>query len=250
MHVVEALVRVLLDLYATHRVSAVFLLVLIEEAGIPIPVPGDTLVMLAGAAPQRSIGYDVTVIGLCSLAVFMGSSALYSVARHGGRALLDKYGKYIRLNRRRLDRMERWFLRRGKIAIVLGRLIPGLRIPTTIIAGLSDVPYRVYAPTAAVAAVIWSLFYFFAGVALQHEWGLITSLVSGALDEISGSVIWLRVAIFVFSIVLSGGTWHLSRRLRAARIRRAHAPTAGRDGLIPAALGAREVLTEADAPLG
>jgi membrane protein DedA with SNARE-associated domain len=217
MHLIESLTQLVLHIYAAHQVSALFLFVLIEEAGLPIPIPGDTLVMLAGAAPHPTFGYDVSVVGLSSIAVFLGSSTLYAVSRRGGRPLLDKYGRYIRLNQRRLERMERWFLRRGKLAIIFGRLIPGLRIPTTIMAGLSDVPYSVYAPTAAIAAVVWSLIYFFAGVLIQEEWGLITSVVSGLLDDVSDSVIWLRVGLFLLSIVLSGGTWHLSRRLRRAR---------------------------------
>ncbi len=217
MHVVETLTRLLLTFYAAHGPGALFFLVFLEEAGIPIPVPGDTLVMLAGAAPHRTPLYDVAVVGLSSLAVFAGSSTLYTISRRGGRGLIEKYGKYVRLNQRRLEKMERWFLRRGKLAIVFGRLIPGLRIPTTIMAGLSDVPYSVYAPTAAVAAVVWSLVYFFAGILIRQEWGVITSVISGALDEVADSVIWLRVLLFLLSIAISGGAWHISRVLRRAR---------------------------------
>src|SRR5262249_30084949 len=156
MQILEELVRLLLHFLSAHRLAALGVLVFLEEAGIPIPIPGDTLVILAGATHHKSAGYVAAALAISSIAVFAGSSILYGLARRGGRPLLDKYGKFIHLNERRLQRMERWFERRGRGAIVLGRLIPGLRIPTTIMAGLADVPYRVYAPTNALAAVIWS----------------------------------------------------------------------------------------------
>jgi membrane protein DedA with SNARE-associated domain len=243
MHVVVALTSLLLEFYSAHHLGALSFLVFVEEAGIPIPVPGDTLVMLAGAVSHKTVDYDISVLALSSLAVFAGSSTLYGVTRRGGRPLLDKYGKYLHLNQRRLERMEHWFRRRGRLAIVFGRLIPGLRIPTTIIAGLSDVPYSVYAPTAAVAAVIWSLVYFFAGVLIRQEWGVVTSVVTGALDDLTDSMIWVRVVLFLLSLALSGGTWHLSRRIRRARQSRSGLLSVGGAVALPAV----ELTADADA---
>jgi len=217
MRILTNLSRLVLHFYLAHQFSTLFVLVLIEEAGIPIPIPGDTLVMLAGARHHKTLGYDVGILLLSSLAVFIGSSVLYFVMRRNGRPLLAKYGKYIHLNERRLDMLERWFVKRGRLAIVLGRLIPGLRIPTTIMAGLADVPYSVYAPTAALAAVIWSLFYFWLGVALQHGWQLISAYAAGLLDGLTGSIVWAWLFILLF---VSGGTLHVGRRIWRVRARR------------------------------
>ena len=214
MQVVTALTQLVLHVFHAHTFSAVFFFVLIEEAGIPIPVPGDSLVMLAGAAPHKTLFYDATVLVLSSVAVFAGSSILYAISRRGGRSLLDRYGRYVHLNERRLARMEHWFARRGRVAIVFGRLIPGLRIPTTIMAGLSGVSYSTYAPTAAIAAIIWSLIYFWLGVVIQHELGIITGVAVGVLDYASDSVIWVWLLVALLSV---GGTWHMSRRVRRAR---------------------------------
>lgn len=216
MHFIQNITKLALALFAAHPLATVFAFVFIEEAGIPIPIPGDTLVMVAAAMPHRTLGYSIALIALSSLAVFLGSSILYSLARRGGRPLLDKYGRYIHLNQRRLTRMERWFERRGAIAIVLGRLIPGLRIPTTIMAGLSDVPYSVYAPTAAIAAVVWSLFYFALGAIFQHEWNVVSTVASGLLENISGSIVWIWLLLVLIGV--GGGTWHARRHVHHARV--------------------------------
>lgn len=217
MRIVTNLSRLVLHFYFAHQLAALFSLVLIEEAGIPIPIPGDTLVMLAGAQRQRTIGYDIAILLSSSAAVFLGSSLLYLVMRRKGRPLLAKYGKYIRLNERRLEMLERWFVKRGRLAIVFGRLIPGLRIPTTIMAGLADVPYAVYAPTAALAAVVWSLFYFWVGVALQQGWQVVSAYAAGLLDDVTGSIVWVWLFVLLF---VSGGTLHIGWRLWRVRAHR------------------------------
>ena len=217
-HLIQMLTQWVLREFARRRFVILFSLVLVEEAGIPIPIPGDTLVMLAGGQAHKTLGYDVAIIGLSSLAVFLGSSILYVVSRRGGRALLAKYGKFMRLHPTRLERVEGWFQRRGRAAIIFGRLIPGLRIPTTIMAGLTNISYRVYAPTAAIAAVIWSLFYFFVGAAIQREWGVVTALVSGLLDVLSDSVVLVWIAVILLSISgASFGAFHVTRRVRRRR---------------------------------
>jgi membrane protein DedA with SNARE-associated domain len=219
MQFVVGVSRLVLHAFYHHNFSVVFVLVLIEEAGIPIPVPGDTLVMLAGARPHKTFSYDIAMLLLSSLAVFIGSSILYFFMRYKGRPFLDRYGKYLHLSQRRLGMLERWFARHGRIAIIFGRLIPGLRIPTTVMAGLSDVPYSVYAPTAAIAAVVWSMIYFWAGVFIAAEWRIITGLTTGILDDFSESVIWIWLLVILF---LGGGTLHFGRRAwRSKRAQRA-----------------------------
>ncbi|HEX6796204.1 MAG TPA: DedA family protein [Ktedonobacterales bacterium] len=216
LELIQELAQWLLNFYHAHQLPALFLLVLIEEAGIPIPIPGDTLVMIAGLQPHRTLLYDVGVIGLASLAVFIGSSILYAVMRRGGRPFLQRYGKYLHLHPDRLDRIERWFLKRGRIAIVLGRLIPGLRIPTTVIAGLSGLPYREYAQTCAIAAVIWSTVFFYLGVLLQRELHFIAAILADLIDYISAPVVYVTLLLI---LAIGGGGLHIHRRVRSHRRR-------------------------------
>ncbi|MBF6591762.1 MAG: DedA family protein [Ktedonobacterales bacterium] len=208
MRLIHDLAHLVLALFMRHEFPALFGLLTLEEGGIPLPVPGDMLVMLAGEQRRQSFLYDVAVVAVASAAVFIGSSVLYYAARRGGRALIAKYGKYAHLNERRLERMEGWFRQHGPLAIVLGRLIPGLRIPTTVMAGLAEVPYRVYAPSAAIAAVIWSAAYFWLGVVIRREMRLFTGLIAGIPDALAGWVL-LALALSLFAGI--GGTWHLRR---------------------------------------
>lgn len=214
MQILGKLAHLLLQFFYQHNFIAVFFFVLIEEAGIPIPVPGDSLVMLAGAKRHKTLGYSVGMILVSSLAVFIGCSILYFIIRLKGRPLLDKYGKFIHLNEKRLAMLERWFARHGRLAIIFGRLIPGLRIPTTIMAGLSDVPYAEFATTAAIAAVVWSIVYFWIGLIIQREMRYITAIGAALLDDLTGSIVWIWLIV---ALCLSGGTIHIGRRIHRKR---------------------------------
>jgi membrane protein DedA with SNARE-associated domain len=84
----------------------------------------------------------------------IGSSLLYFVMRRGGRPLLDRHGRYLHLNEARVSRVEGWSRRYGAVAIVFGRLVPGLRTPTTAMSATFQVASRVFAPATAIAAVL------------------------------------------------------------------------------------------------
>ncbi|HEV8193137.1 MAG TPA: DedA family protein [Ktedonobacterales bacterium] len=218
MHLIGELAHLLLHLYYRHEFPVLFALILVEEAGIPLPVPGDTLVMLSASKPHQGPFYPFLVIAISSVAVFFGSNVLYFMTRRGGRPLLDKYGKYIHLNQQRVARIEGWFRRHGPPAIIFGRLIPGLRIPTTVMAGLSNVPYSVYAPTDAVAAVVWSAVFYWAGALIYRQLDLLAGVLSGIADLLS---IWVILGLLAAILLAGSGTWHIQRRVRRRRRQKA-----------------------------
>jgi membrane protein DedA with SNARE-associated domain len=238
MQIFHHLAGLLLSFFGGHELEALFGLLTVEEAGIPLPVPGDMLVMFAGEHHRHFPTYDLSIVAISSAAVFVGSSLLYYVARQGGRSLIERISKHMHLRFSRLERLERWFRRHGPRSIVLGRLIPGLRIPTTVMAGLSDVPYRIYAPTAAVAALIWSAMYFWLGVVIHHELRQLTALIAGIPDLLSDALaLWILVALS--SLAGLGGLWHLRRRSQGGSTQRRHAALDISDGTTAPAVRVR-----------
>lgn len=140
---------------------ALFLLLTIEESGIPVPVPGDVVMMYAGYRVHQGLmlWYEVLLIGVC--ATLIGSCILYHVGKRGGRPLLTKYGRYLHLTSVRQERIERWLSRYGGFAVFLGRLIPGMRCGSSFMAGTFGVPYpSFFLGTAASATVWWGSFIF------------------------------------------------------------------------------------------
>jgi membrane protein DedA with SNARE-associated domain len=210
MNILSQLAQIVLDLFHAYELPALFIAIAIEEAGIPIPIPGDALVMLAGAERHSTLGHAVAVIAVSSVAVFLGSSLLYAVMRRGGHPLVVKYGKYLHVTEQRITTMKTWLEHRGRLAIIAGRLIPGLRIPTTVLAGSSGVSYRGYAGTAAIAAVVWSCFYYVVGAILGRAAPVALAIVADALDDLPR---WLVVAGLVLLATGAICGWQVRKRL-------------------------------------
>jgi hypothetical protein len=72
---------------ARHSFGAILLVVLIEEVGIPLPIPSDFLVIFAGTTADRSLPPLVLFCMALTTASAIGASGLYAVVRRGGRPL-------------------------------------------------------------------------------------------------------------------------------------------------------------------
>jgi membrane protein DedA with SNARE-associated domain len=211
VNILDQLAQTVLSFFHVYELPTLFFAILIEEAGIPIPIPGDALVMLAGAEPHTSLQHAVAAITVSSLAVFLGSSVLYAVMRRGGNPLLVKYGKYVHLHEQRVYRIKSWLEHRGRVAIIVGRLIPGLRIPTTVLAGTSGVAYREYAVTAAIAAVVWSCFYYAVGGFLGQAAPVVWAIAADAVDDIPR---WLVVVGLCLLTIGAVSGWQMRKQIR------------------------------------
>lgn len=202
MSVLGNLSRAILAFVVAHQYSGLFLLLVVEEAGVPLPLPGDTLIMYLGVRAMAGQANAVLTIAIVSAAATIGSSALYWLARRGGRPALRRYGRFLHLHPERVDRMQARFQRWGVWAIIVGRLIPGLRTPTSVMAGLFDVPYRVFAPSTAVSALLWALFYFYFGALLAPQWRAALAAVTGDLDAAVGVGLVAVVAALAVAVLL------------------------------------------------
>ena len=138
-----------------HGLLAAFVFLLIEEAGVPVPVPGDFLMLILGVRARQG---DVSLwqaIAVMEAATLLGATFLYAGARLAGRGLVYRYGRFARLNPERLDRAERWLKEHGSRAVFLGRLVPGLRIVTAVACGVFSVPVWVFVPAMALGALLY-----------------------------------------------------------------------------------------------
>jgi membrane protein DedA with SNARE-associated domain len=132
---------------------AIALFVLIEDFGIP--VPGET-VLIAGAVFAGSGRLNIVAVGVVGfLAAVTGDNIGYAIGRFGGRALVERWGRYVFLTKERLDTAERFFGRHGGKIIVVARFIEGLRQANGIIAGISGMRWLKFLACNALGAALW-----------------------------------------------------------------------------------------------
>ena len=78
-----------------HAVLAAFAYLLLEEAGLPIPVPGDFLMLALGARAHEGGIVLWQVIAAMEAGTILGSSFLYFLARRNGRSLVERFGRLL-----------------------------------------------------------------------------------------------------------------------------------------------------------
>jgi membrane protein DedA with SNARE-associated domain len=163
MHWLMSVSRELIGFVGAHNYLALFVLILIEEAGCPLPLPGESLIIYAGSRIARGQMSVLRIFGAVVPASALGCTILYFLARTGGRALVRKIGPRIRFSEKQLDRMEEKARRIGPVAVLLGRLTPGIRVPTDVAAGIFRVPFYFYLPFALLATCIRLAFFLYVG---------------------------------------------------------------------------------------
>ena len=130
-------------------------LVFIEETGIPVPfAPGDLLLIIAGIAVASDTVEPIPMVAALLLATILGAIVGREVFAAVGRPALMKAADALRF-RPALERATHLLRSRGALAVFIGRLIPGLRITTTQVAGVSKMPRLTFAAGLIPSVVIY-----------------------------------------------------------------------------------------------
>jgi membrane protein DedA with SNARE-associated domain len=193
---------------AKHSFGAILLVVIIEEVGIPLPIPSDFLVIFAGTMADRSLPRLVLFFVALTMASGVGASGLYAIVRRGGRPLVERFGRYVHLGPEQLSRAERLLSRSGWGGIAVGRATPGLRYATVIACGLLKISY----PRFVTATLAGSSVYVGAFLALGAIFGP-TLLERIHLPALAMRLLWvLPLAIGLPLLMI----WGSSRSARPA----------------------------------
>jgi membrane protein DedA with SNARE-associated domain len=145
----------MMGLLERHSLIAILIAVLLEELGIPMPIPTDLLIVFAGVRVAHSIHAFILWFLLLNIASAIGASGLYLIVWRGGRPLIERYGRYVHLGPQQVDRAERLLGRGGWWSIAIGRAIPGLRYLTVIACGLFKVPYLRFVTAHIVGSSVY-----------------------------------------------------------------------------------------------
>lgn len=126
---------------ADHGYVAVFVLMVLESACIPIP--SEVIMLFGGALAGGLLAAGHAHVGLAGVGLagavgnLVGSLVAYWVGRAGGRPLLERYGRYLLIRPEHLDQAEEFFARRGDVAVLVGRVLPVIRTFISLPAGVA-----------------------------------------------------------------------------------------------------------------
>ena len=163
------------------------------------PIPSEVVIPLAGfVAAQGDLRIGV-VIATATLGSLAGATAWYTLGRRIGekrvRAWVDRHGKWLTLSVTDVDRAQLWFRRHGKAAVLLGRLMPGVRTFVSLPAGFSAMPIGPFLLYSALGTVLWTAALAYAGVLLQANFtavGDYLNIVTNVLFGVMGAMLARR----------------------------------------------------------
>jgi membrane protein DedA with SNARE-associated domain len=155
-----------------HGLLAVFVLMALDAV---VPAGGELVMLFAGALAAGAIaGHSgpslAAVIATGTIGYLAGSLAGWGIGRAGGRAFIERRGRWLHIGTERFERAERWFDRFGSPFVFAGRLVPLVRSFVSIPAGVLEFPLARYTALTAAASLIWCVAFATAGHALGANW--------------------------------------------------------------------------------
>lgn len=152
---------------------AVFLLMLLESACIP--VPSEVTMLYAGYLvylhPHHSLAvWFVAMITAGVVGNIVGSLITWAIGRSGGRSFLEKHGRWLHASQRSLDRSDAWFARYGARTVLLTRMMPIVRTFISLPAGVARMPLGRFTLYTTLGCVPWVAALTYIGWLLGPKW--------------------------------------------------------------------------------
>ena len=173
----------LTSLVGDHGLYAVFLLMLVDAV---LPAASELVMVYAGAVAAGAFaGQNVVLFGervsegfwaflamalAGSLGYVLGSVGGWAIGFYGGRPFAERHGRWLHLDREKLDRADRFFERWGNAFVLLGRVTPVVRSFVAIPAGIGRLPLGRYTLLTIPGSTVWCLAFAGIGWAAGAHW--------------------------------------------------------------------------------
>jgi membrane protein DedA with SNARE-associated domain len=181
-----------------YGLLAIFVLMLLESACIPIPSEvtmlfGGAMTVAAFAGADNELNFTAVVLA-GTIGNLIGSWLAYWAGDRGGRPLIDRWGRYLLVRPHEVDKAEDWFERRGERTVFLSRLLPVIRTFISLPAGVAEMPFWRFTLYTVLGCLPWCFVLALLGAKLGQEWAVV--------EEILRPIAWLIALALVASILI------------------------------------------------
>jgi undecaprenyl-diphosphatase len=163
---------------AQYGYLVVFLGVMLESAGLPLP--GETVLLVSGILAHQGALELGDAVAFGTLGAVVGDQIDYWVGRKGGRGVVLRWGRYVLITPERLMRAELFFAHHGGKTVFLARFVAGLRIFGALVAGISRMHWSTFFLYNALGGTLWATASVLAGYLLWRSVGLAEHWLGGA----------------------------------------------------------------------
>lgn len=172
------------------------LFILLALGVVALPVPDETLMVLAGILMKNGDLNIPSTLAASYLGSMVGITLSYLIGRTVGSSFLHRYGSRFGLTEEKLNKVHNWFEHYGKWTLTFGYFIPGIRHLTGFAAGSSELEYPRFALFAYLGATIWATFFLSMGYFVGTYWYEAVSIIERASDFTLFGIVLLSVLLF------------------------------------------------------
>jgi membrane protein DedA with SNARE-associated domain len=165
--IVNPIVEVATEFISSAGVAAVFVLMALESACIPIP--SEAIMLFAGFAVSKG---ELTLFGIVAAGVLgnlAGSLGGYAIGYFGRVDLLERHHVF-HLSPTRMRQIEGWFERYGSATVFFSRMLPLVRTFVSVPAGVARMPLVRFSLLTVLGSIPWVLALALLGESVGDNW--------------------------------------------------------------------------------
>lgn len=167
-------------------------------------IPSEVVLAYGGYLVSHNGGgtMDYLIAVLCgTIGALLQQWILYAIGRYGGRPVVEKFGKFLHIKPKHIDKAEQWFEKYGSMIVFTGRFVPVMRQVVSIPAGMARMNLTKFTVLSFLASLPWSLLFVGLGWSLGSQWEKIDEKAAPYVQPAILIAIALLVLYFVYHIV-------------------------------------------------
>lgn len=165
------------------------------------PIPSEVIMPLAGFAAARGDFSFAAVVLAGSAGALSGALVWYLAGYRMGTVSLRRWaarhGRWLTMTPDDVDRATHFFRKRGGPAVLIGRLVPGVRTYISIPAGMAKMRLIRFTAWTGVGTLIWTWLLAYIGLRLEEHY----ELVAGWLDPVTTGLLALGLTIYIYRVI-------------------------------------------------
>lgn len=165
------------------------------------PIPSEVIMPVAGMAAARGQMGFAGVVASGTAGAMLGNIFWYLAARALGverlRPFIARYGRWLTINWRDVERADRWFVAHGAAFVFVGRLVPTIRSLVSVPAGLLHMRFRTFFIASTIGTAMWTVILAGAGYQVHQN----VAGIADSIGPISNAVMIVLVAGYVWRLL-------------------------------------------------
>ncbi|NJO44194.1 MAG: DedA family protein [Oscillatoriales cyanobacterium RM2_1_1] len=168
------------------------------------PIPSEIIMPLGGFTASRGELQVLYVVLAGVLGSILGALPWYYLGKLVKKEqlmdLADRYGRWLTVSGEDIEKAQQWFDRRGQWAVLICRVVPGIRTYISLPAGMSHMPLMAFLIYSTIGTFIWIIFLTYAGYGLGKNYTLVEKFISPIAILVIAS---LAIAVIVWITIRS-----------------------------------------------